>query len=213
MGMNDRSWIDKINLIFIALTTTSIYNCQSAWKPGKFRVSPEFNPGGRAQRKCDTSTINHAFNNAFIDILHCLNADFCSSLPDVRAKKTDHIRSMICRRIHPTGTLPALAQPHVDQSTFDEDLLEYIPEGLIEQPDNFFNPLSHFVPATEVIMQFSAVLPMGGFAITSSSQPVSCSNSNSNSNNITSITNMTSIDSMGLVDGSTIVEGAMCLGG
>jgi len=108
-----------------------------------------------------------------------------------------------------------MAQPHNDQGSFDKDFLDYIPEELIEQPDNSLNCLSSFVAATEASMRFSAVLPMGGSAIASSSQPIPCSdsNSNSNSNDLTSITNMTSIENMGLVDGSTIVEGAMSLGG
>jgi hypothetical protein len=99
-----------------------------------------------------------------------------------------------------------MAQPHNDQGSFDEDFLDYVPEELIEQPDNSFNRLSSFVAATEASMRFSAVLP----AIASSSQPVPCSDSNSNSNDIT---NMTSVENTGLVDGSTIVEGAMSLGG
>jgi len=95
-----------------------------------------------------------------------------------------------------------MAQSHNDQGSFDEDYLDYVPEELIEQPDNSFNRLSSFVAATEASMRFSAVLP----AIGSSSQPVPCSNSNSNSNDIT---NMTSVENTGLVDGSTIVEGTM----
>jgi len=59
-------------------------------------------------------------------------------------------------------------------------------------------------------MRFTAVQPLGGSAITSSSQPVLCSNSNSKSNDIT---HMASIENTGLVDGCTIVEGAMLLGG
>jgi len=108
--------------------------------------------------------------------------------------------------MHSTGTDPAMAQPDNDQGSFDEDFLDYIPEELIEQPDNSFNRHSSFVAATEASMQFSAVLP----AIASSSQPVPCSDSNSNSNDIT---NMTSVENTGLVDGCTIVEGAMSLGG
>ena len=103
-----------------------------------------------------------------------------------------------------------MEQPHNDQGSLDMDFLDYIPEELIEQPDNSFNRLSSFVAATEASMRFSAVLPMGGSAIASSSEPVPSSNSNSNSENIT---NMTSIGNMGLVNGSTIVEGAMSLGG
>jgi hypothetical protein len=91
----------------------------------------------------------------------------------------------------------------------DEIFLHYIPDELIEQPNNSFNHLSSFVAATEDSMQFSAVLPMCGSAIANSSQPVPGSNSNSNSNNITGITNMTSIEYWGLVNGSTIVEGVM----
>jgi hypothetical protein len=99
-----------------------------------------------------------------------------------------------------------MAQPHTDHGGFDENFFDYIPEELIEQPNNAFNRLSSFVAATEASMRFSAVLP----AITSSSQPVPCSDSNSNSNDIT---NMTSVENTELVDGSTIVQVAMCLGG
>jgi hypothetical protein len=56
-------------------------------------------------------------------------------------------------------------------------------------------------------MQVSAVLPLGGSAITSSSQPVPCSNRNSN--DITNITNNTSIEIMGLVNASRIEDGVM----
>jgi len=113
---------------------------------------------------------------------------------------------MIRRRIHSTDTDPAMAQPHNDQGSFDEVFIDYVPEELIEQPDNCVNRLSSFVAATEASMRLSAVLP----AIASSSQPVPCSDSNSNSNDIT---NMTSVENTGLVDGSTILEGAMSLRG
>jgi hypothetical protein len=198
--------IDKINQTFIALTATAIHHCLSAWKTDEFRVLPEFGPGGGAQRKCDTRNINHRVNNACTDVFHRLDTDFLSSLPEVQAKKIDNIRSMIRRRIHSTGTDPAMAQPHDNEGSFDERLLDYIPEELIEQPDNSFNRLSSFVAATEASMQFTAVLP----AIASSSQPVSCSDSNSDSNDIT---NMTNVENTGLVDGSTSVKGAMSLGG
>jgi len=204
--MKDRSLIDKINRIFIALTTTAIHHCLSAWKIGEFRVPPEFGPGGGAQCKCDARNINHTVNNACTDVFRRLDADFGSSSPEVPAKKIDNIRCMIHQRIHLSGTNPAMAQPHNDQGSFDEDFFNYVPEELIEQPDNSFNRLSSFVAATEARMRFSAVLT----AITNSSQPVPCSNSNSNSNNIT---NMTSVENTGLVDESMIVEGAMFLGG
>jgi hypothetical protein len=206
MGMKDRSLIDKINPTFSVLTAPAIHHCLSAWNTGEFRVPAEFGPGGGAQCKCDTSNINHAVDNACTDVFRRLNADFRSSSPEVHPKKIDNIRSMIRRRIHSTGTDPAMAQPHNNQGSFAENFLDYIPEELIELPDNSFNGLSRFVAATEASMQFSAVLP----AIASSSQPVPCSNSNSNSNDST---NMTSVENTGLVDGSTIVEGAMSLGG
>jgi hypothetical protein len=74
----------------------------------------------------------------------------------------DNIRRMICQRICLTGTDPAIAQFHNNQGRFNEDFLDYVPEELIEQPDNSFNHPSRFVAATEASMQFSAVLPMGG---------------------------------------------------
>jgi hypothetical protein len=198
--------IDKINPTFIALTATAIHHCLSAWKTGQFRVPPVLGPGGTAQRKCDTSNINHAVNDTGTNVIPRLDADFRSSSPEVPAKRINNIRSMIHRRIHSTGTDPAMAQPHNDQGSLDEDFLDYVPEELIEQPDDSFNHLSRFVSANAASMRFSAVLP----AIASSSQPGPCSNSNSNSNNIT---NMTSVENTGLVNGSTIVEGAMSLGG
>jgi len=95
MGMKDRSFIDKINPTFIALTATPIHHCLSAWKTGEFRVLPEFGTGGGAQRRCDTRIINHTVNNACTDVFRRLNVGFRSSLPEVQAKKIDNIRSMI----------------------------------------------------------------------------------------------------------------------
>jgi len=106
-----------------------------------------------------------------------------------------------------------MAQPHNNQGSSDVDCLDNVLEELIEQPDNSLNCLSNFVAATEASMQFSAVRPIGGSAIASSSQPVPSTNSNCNSNIITIITNMTSVDNSGLLDGSTVVEGVMSLGG
>jgi len=210
--MKDRSFIEIINPTFIALTVMAINHCLSAWKTGKFTVPPQFGPGGGAQRKCNTRNINHVVNNACIDVFHRLYADYLSSLPEVQAKNIDNIRCMIRQRIQSTGMDPVMAQPHNDQGSYDEDFFDYIPEELIEHPDNSINLLSSSVAATEASMRFKAVLPIGGSAIASSSQPIPCSNSNSNSNEITSITNMTSVENTGLVNGSTIVEGAMSLG-
>jgi len=187
---------------------TAIHHCLSFGITGDFRVPPQFGPGGGAQRKCDTRNINHAVNNACSDVFRHLEADFRFSSPEVQAKKIDNIPSMIRRRIHSTGPDPAMAQHHNDQVSFDEDFLGYLPEELLEQPDNSFNRLRSCIAATEASMRFSAVLP----AIASSSQPVPCSKNNSNSNS-NDITNMTSVENPGLVDGSTIVDGAMSLGG
>jgi len=101
-----------------------------------------------------------------------------------------------------------MAQPRKDQGSFDEEFLDYVPEELIEQPNNPFNCLSSLVAATEACMWFSTVLPMGRSAITHSRQPVPCSDSNRNN-----ITNITIIENMGLVDGSMIVQDAMLPGG
>jgi len=95
------------------------------------------------------------------------------------------------------GIYPAMAQPHKNEGSFDEDFLDYVLEKLIEQPDNTFDHLSNIVAATEAHMQFSAVLPMCGSVIASSSQPAPCSNSNRKDN-----TNITSFENTGLVDGS-----------
>jgi len=45
-----------------------------------------------------------------------------------------------------------MAQPHNNQRIFDENILAYVLEELIEQPDNSFNCLSMFVTATEASM-------------------------------------------------------------
>jgi len=208
--MKDTSVIDSINPTFIALCATAINHCLSAWEPGEFRILPELGPGGGAQRKWNTRIIQQVVNNACSGVSHRLNVDCPSSSHMVRAKPLEIYRWMICRRIHSTSPDPAMAQPQTNQGSFDEVFLDYVPEELWEQPDNSFNRLSSCVTATEASRQFSAVLPMGGSAIASSSQPVPCSNSNSNSNNIT---NIISVENAGLVNGSTIVEGAMPLGG
>jgi hypothetical protein len=136
MGMKDRSFIDKITRTFSALTATVIHRCLSGWKTGKFRVTPEFGPGRGAQHKCNTRNINHLVNNAWTDVFHRLNVDFRSSSPEVQATQIDNIRTMIRQRIYSTGMDPAMAQPHYDQASFDENFLDYILERLIEQPDN-----------------------------------------------------------------------------
>jgi len=144
MGMEDTSMIDKINPTFIDLTAMAIHHCQSACETGEFRVQPQCGRGSGAQCKCDTSNINHRVNNASTDIFHRLNADFCSSSAEVQAKTIEKICSISRRRIHSTGTEPAMAQSHNDEGSIDEDFLDYVPEELTEQADNSFNCLSSF---------------------------------------------------------------------
>ena len=105
-----------------------------------------------------------------------------------------------------------MAQRHNDQGGIQPNFLEYVPEALIEQPDNLFNCLSSFVAATAAGMPFTAILPMGWYAIASNSQPIPCSNSNRNSNS-NDIANITSVENTRLVDGSRILECAMLTGG
>jgi len=95
MGMHDKSFIDKINPTFIALTATAIHHCLLAWITGEFKVPPRFGPGGGAQCKCDTRNINQAGNKVCTDVLRRLDADFFSSSPNVQAKKIDNTCSMI----------------------------------------------------------------------------------------------------------------------
>jgi len=104
-----------------------------------------------------------------------------------------------------------MVQFHNDQSRISNNFFDYIPEKLIERPNNSLNSLSGIVAATEASTQFSAALPMGWSSIVGSSQPVPCSDSNGN--DITIISSTTSVENPGLVDGSTIVEGAMSVGG
>jgi len=197
-----------MNPTFIALTTMGIHHYLSAWATGKFRVLPECGTGGGAQCKCNTRNINQVVSHACTEGCCHLNADFRLSSQEVPNNKIDNICSKIHQRIHTTGMDPAMAQPHKDQGSCDEDFLDSIPEELVQQPDNSFNYLSSFVAATEQCMQFSAVVPMSWPAITSSSQPVSCSTSNSNI-----ITNITSVENTGFVDWSANVECAMLLWG
>jgi len=116
--------------------------------------------------------INHAVNNASADVFRRPDANVRACLPDVEAKVIDNIHSMIHWGIHSTGTDRVIAQPYNNLGSFDEVFVDYVPEELIEQPDNSFNHLSSFIAATEASMQFSAGLPMGRSAIASSRQPV-----------------------------------------
>jgi len=213
IGEKDRSLINEINPTFIVLTKMAIHHCLSDRQAGEFTIPPEFDLWGAAQYKCDTRNIHHMVNNACTDEFHHPNADFLLSLPQVQATKIDNISRMNLRGIHSTGTDPVMAQPHYDQGNCDEDYLHYILEELLEQPDNSFNHLSGDVAATEASMRCSAVVPMGRWAIASSSRPIPCSDSHSNSNGITYITNITSVEYTRLVDGSTTVEGVLSLGG
>jgi hypothetical protein len=75
-------------------------------------------------------------------------------------------------------------QPHSDLGSIVDHLLDYIPQVLTEEPNNTFTHLCSFLPATEASVQFSAVLPMGGFANASSSHPIASCNNYSNLNYI-----------------------------
>jgi hypothetical protein len=101
---------------------------------------------------------------------------------------------MLRQRIPTTGTDPVIAQPHNEQGSFDEDFLDYVPEELMELPNNSFYCLYYVVAATKASMRFSAFLSKGGSAIPS-------------------ITNMTRIENTGLIDPSTIVYRVVLHGG
>jgi len=117
------------------------------------------------------------------------------------------MHSIIRQRIPHTGMDPAMAQCHNNQCSFDENILDYVPEMLIEQPNISVNNLSSFVAATEAWLQSSAVLHMGRSAIARSSWLIHCSNSNSND-----ITSIASIENMEVFDETTIAKSAMMLG-
>jgi hypothetical protein len=57
----------------------------------------------------------------------------------------DNIRSMVRQRILSTSTDSAMAHPHNDQGSFNEDFLDFFLEELIEQPENSLNRLSSFL--------------------------------------------------------------------
>jgi len=108
-------------------------------------------------------------NTACSDVLRLLDGNFRSSSPEVQAKIIHNIRSVIRRRILATGKEPAMAKPRNNQGTLYDDFLDYVLEELIQQPDDSFNRLSSFVAATDASIQFSAILPIGGSTIASSS--------------------------------------------
>jgi hypothetical protein len=89
--------------------------------------------------------------------------------------------------------------------------LDYVPDELIELPNNYLYHLSHFAGATAASRQCSTVLPMGGCAYASSRQPDPGINNNStsNSNDITTISYITIIESISSVNGSMIVNCVM----
>jgi len=132
MGMRDTSSIDTINPTFTTLTAKAVHHCLSAWKTGKFRVPPEFGPGGGAQPNCNTKNVNLAVNTACPDVFRRCDEDFRPFSPEVQGKKIDTICSMIHPKIHATGIDPAMAQPHNDEGSFDEDFHDYVLEEPIE---------------------------------------------------------------------------------
>jgi len=90
-----------------------------------------------------------------------------------------------------------MGHPHNNEGIFNEDYFASIPGELIGHPNKLFNHHSRFVAAMEASILFSAVLPIGGSAIASSSQPIPFSNWNSNDiTNSTNSTNNTRIKNM-----------------
>ena len=207
--MKDQLLIDAINPTCIDLTATASNHYLSVRNTGEFRVLGKFGPGDGVQCQCDSRNINHLVNNACTDVFRLFNAYFGSFFPQAQGKKIHNICNIIRRRIHLKGMNLAMAQRHNDTISFDEDFLDYVQLGLMEKSNNSFNRLRSFFAATEANMEFSAVLPMGGSAIASSSQPLCCSDRNSISNDINNINNISRVENVRLVDGSKIVEGAM----
>jgi hypothetical protein len=62
--------------------------------------------------------------NACTDECCCLNADFCSSSPQGKAKEIHHFCSMIRRCIHSTSSDQAMVPPHSNKGSCDEDILD-----------------------------------------------------------------------------------------
>jgi len=200
-----------MNPILIALTVMAMHHCLSVWKTGEFLIPPKIGLEGNAKLKSKTKNTNYAVNDVSTDVFRNHNMH-CLSLPlKVEVKEVKNICSSIGPRIHSTGTDPAMAQPYNNLGSFNEDFFDFIPEKLIEQPNNSFNHHSSFVAAMEANIQFSAVLPMEWSAIASRSWPIT--GSDSISNNITNLTNITRKENTRLVNGSKIAEGALSIGG
>jgi len=91
MGMKDISLIDNVILTFIAITATANQHCLSAGKTCKFRVPPEFGPGGGAQHMCNATNNDSAVNIVCRYEFCHLDADCHSSSHEVQAKMIDNI--------------------------------------------------------------------------------------------------------------------------
>jgi len=213
MEMNDRPLIDKMNPMFIALNTTAIHHSLLAKETSQFRVLPEFDPGGGEERKCNTRTITHVVKPACKAQFGSHDSDLYASSPEEEPKQLDNISSFIHWRILSASINPVMAQHPNHQGSFDEDFLEFIPESLIEHLDNSFNHVGSCFAATEASLRFSALLPIGGSALGSSSQSVLCSDSNNDTNDVTNIANVNSVENIWFVDGTKIVIVAMSVGG
>ena len=88
----------------------------------------------------------------------------------MQARKICHIRSIICSRICATSTDQLTAEHYTNHGCIEENFLDYAPEEQIVQPDSSFNCISSFLTSTEDCMWFTAILCMGGSAISSHHQ-------------------------------------------
>jgi hypothetical protein len=95
MGMKDCSLSDKINQIFITLTTTAIHYGLLAWTIGTFGVPIYFGLEGMAQHMCETRYINYPVSNPCTDTSSGIEVNFHSAVPAAHAEMTDDIHSMI----------------------------------------------------------------------------------------------------------------------
>jgi hypothetical protein len=148
----------------------------------------------------------HPGNDSSTDVFCHPDAHFCFSSADVQTTKIVKNGCNFGGRIHLTGMDSVTAPPQNDLGSYDENFLDYIPEDLIEEPDNSSNCVNSVVAAPVASMRFSAVLPIGMSAIPSSNQPIPYSNRNSSQHDNTNIPNFASFQTRGLVNGNTTVQ-------
>jgi hypothetical protein len=131
------------------------------------RVTLEFGPGDRAKHRCDSRNINDMVNNAYTDAFYSLTVDFRSSSAEVLANMIHNVSSIICQRIHSTGTNSEIVQLQHDLGSGGENILGYILAKLTEHSDNSVRRLGSCVAVMEASRRFSAALPIRYFDVTS----------------------------------------------